>query len=213
MSETKSTTRKSSKVKLLEKLLEVRKAVGYLQKAKHKGAVQFSYVSSDQVVGAVREKMNELGLLLIPAVTGHELTQFTTKNGAPQFMTEVDVIMTWIDTSTGEEYSVPYYGQGVDNSEKGVGKAATYLEKYFILKFFNVPTADLDPDAFQEKTNPLSSEEKLAAVMGELSKAKDKDEITEIWKKNKGLQKDRDFIKAVKEKASSFDEKAETDGK
>ena len=40
-----------------------------------------------------------------------------------------------------------FYGQGVDISgEKGVGKALTYAEKYFLLKFFNIPTDEADPD-------------------------------------------------------------------
>jgi hypothetical protein len=47
---------------------------------------------------------------------------------------------------------MPFYAQGVDIAgEKGVGKALTYGEKYFLLKTFNIATDKDDPDAFQEK--------------------------------------------------------------
>jgi hypothetical protein len=61
---------------------------------------------------------------------------------------------------------MPFYAQGVDIAgEKGVGKALTYGEKYFLLKTFNIATDKDDPDAFQEKAesyrkpDPISSKE------------------------------------------------------
>jgi hypothetical protein len=61
---------------------------------------------------------------------------------------------------------MPFYAQGVDIAgEKGVGKALTYGEKYFLLKTFNIATDKDDPDAFQEKAEsyrkpePISSKE------------------------------------------------------
>ena len=187
-----------NKVKLLKKILEVKKSVSYLQKAKHVGAVQFDYVSSDQVLGSVREKMNEIGLLIMPSITSAVLTQFVTKNGSPQFMTELNVVMTWVDVETGEEYPVPYYGQGVDNSEKGTGKAATYLEKYFILKSLNVPTASLDPDSFQQKHETEGQkEDKKAELIAELKVTNDLARVTEIWTANQQLKADKEFFAAV----------------
>lgn len=58
------------------------------------------------------------------------------------------VDMCWHDCESGEELCVPWYGQGVDLAgEKGVGKALTYAEKYFLLKFFHVATKKDDPDS------------------------------------------------------------------
>jgi hypothetical protein len=54
-----------------------------------------------------------------------------------------------------------WYGQGVDIAgEKGVGKAMTYAEKYFMLKFFNIPTDKDDPDSFQDKLDKEDKEDK-----------------------------------------------------
>jgi len=47
-----------------------------------------------------------------------------------------------------EERPVRFYSQGVDLAgEKGVGKALTYAEKYFFMKYFHVPTGKDDPDS------------------------------------------------------------------
>lgn len=150
---------------IFEKLVEVRKAVEYLQKEAN--GPQFKYVSSSQVLGSLRTKMNELGLLLIPRVTGHfvresMVEQFGKDDNIHPFkrtttyFTELDMTMTWVNAEKpAETIECPWYGQGVDIAgEKGVGKALTYAEKYFLLKQFNIPTDKDDPDSFQEKHDP-----------------------------------------------------------
>lgn len=148
---------------IYEKLIEVRKSVPYLQKSAD--GPQFKYVSSSQVLANVKAKMDELGLLLIPSITSHKVTEsvveYTDKdkygNEKPKktstYFTELDMDMAWINAEKPEETVVsPWYGQGVDIAgEKGVGKALTYGEKYFMLKFFNIPTDKDDPDSFQRK--------------------------------------------------------------
>jgi hypothetical protein len=148
---------------IYQKLIEVRKEVPYLQKAD--SGAQYNYTGSSRVLAAVTAKMNELGLLLIPAVTGHKLNESTVEyiekdkygNEKPKrtttYFTELEMTMTWVNADNPEETIVsPWYAQGVDIAgEKGVGKALTYGEKYFMLKFFNIATDKDDPDAFQAK--------------------------------------------------------------
>jgi hypothetical protein len=109
--------------------------------------------------------------------------------------------MTWVDTESGEELSIPWYGQGVDLAgEKGVGKALTYAEKYFILKQFNIPTDKDDPDAFQDKNIPTV--DVLATALTEMGNAHTMEEIASIWNKYRKIQKDKDFVKATKDAGS-----------
>ena len=145
---------------LHEKLIEVRKVVPYLQK-ENKGS-QYQYVSSSQVLSNCKQKMDELKILLVPMVTGHKVSESPIeqhdKDGnvfkrTTTYFTELDMTMTWVNAEKPDEtISCPWYGQGVDIAgEKGVGKAMTYAEKYFMLKFFNIPTDKDDPDSFQDK--------------------------------------------------------------
>ena len=144
---------------IYQKLIEVRKSVPYLKKEAE--GYQFKYTSSSQVLGNLKAAMDELGLLLIPTVTDKKVTidtyeKIDGKGNAKRtvdYFTEINVTFTWINAENPEEkIECPWYGQGVDTAgEKGVGKALTYAEKYFMLKFFNIPTDKDDPDSFQNK--------------------------------------------------------------
>lgn len=157
---------------LYEKLLEIRKAVPYLKKEK-KGH-GYNYVGSSDVTSSLNPVINEFRVLLIPKISGHLVTPVFEKvweaNKVKQepvekdrvtYFTEIDMTMIWLNVDNPDEIiECPWYSQGVDIAgEKGVGKALTYAEKYFILKFFNIPTDADDPDKFQKdqlKKMPIS---------------------------------------------------------
>lgn len=144
---------------IYQKMVAIRQAVPYLQKAAN--GPQYQYVSSSQTVSAVRDLLDEHGIFLKTEMLGQELKEFHTAKGALQFMTTVHMRFTWINAENPEEQIVSLWeGQGVDNGEKGIGKAATYAEKYFILKTFNIPTDKDDPDAYQAKVEESKPEPK-----------------------------------------------------
>jgi len=196
-----------NKTKLYQKILEVKREVVYLQKAAQ--GKQYDYVSSSQVLSAVNTKMNEIGLIFTTAIVNTRMTPFETTNGSSQFMTELDMIMTWVDVDTGFELALPFYAQGVDTGEKGVGKACTYGEKYFLLKQLNVATDKDDPDFFQEKTmNARKSKEdkdkeigdrfsKLIPFIEKAVKDKDIKSVTKIWNDNKDMKDFSPFVDAI----------------
>ncbi len=144
---------------IYQKLIEVRKAIPYLQKGK-KGD-QYSYVGSSQVLGAIRDELDKQELLLIPKIVDKRILTETVENKdkygnqkkRTTYFTELDLEFVWVNAENPEEtLTIPFYAQGVDIAgEKGVGKALTYAEKYFLLKQFNIPTDQDDPDAFQQK--------------------------------------------------------------
>lgn len=163
---------------IYQKLIEVRKAVPYLKKEAE--GKQYKYTGSSQVLASVRNKMDELGLLLIPRIISKELSEsqieFKDANGdvtkrTTTYFTELIMTMTWVNADKPDEtIECPWYGQGVDIAgEKGVGKALTYAEKYFILKQFNIATDKDDPDAFQEKAETFRKPDPITGKeVGEL---------------------------------------------
>jgi hypothetical protein len=155
-----------STLNLYQRLVAVQRAVPYLKK--ENSGHQFQYVSNSQTLGAIREAMDANGLILAVRVTNHHLidkwshagTERDGKEGAKEHLTELDVCFTWINSDDPEQrLECPFYGQGLDTGEKGVGKALTYAEKYFLLKFFHIPTDKDDPDAFQERTEAARPKE------------------------------------------------------
>lgn len=138
---------------LYEKLLTIQKSVDKMIKDGKNTSDKYDFASDENVLDIFRPLMDANALLLIPQIMSASVTEGTTRSGSTRFFTEVYFKMTWHDCESGEELSVPWYAQGVDLAgEKGVGKAATYAEKYFLLKFFHVPTKKDDPDADKRST-------------------------------------------------------------
>lgn len=169
-------TKENGKLNLYRKLLQVRKAVPYLQKGEQ--GHQYQYVGSSQVLGALREELDKVGLLLFPNVIDSKVTitnvenkdKFGNSKITSKLVTELKMEYTWVDVDSGEEITVPFYAQGLDTEgEKGVGKALTYAEKYFLLKQFNIATDKDDPDSFQNKVDNSSpnyiSQEQVSELM------------------------------------------------
>lgn len=128
---------------LLQKLLEIRKAMPFLKKEAVNQGQGFNYVSSSQVLGIFREKADELGVLIVPRVTNG-----TCGEKGKQLLVELYIDYEVVNVEDPKDkINIPFYAQGLDMGEKGVGKALTYGEKYLILKLFNVPTDKDDPDA------------------------------------------------------------------
>lgn len=134
---------------LYEKLLDIQTRTQAIIKDMTVGEGKQSYkaVSSVQVVEQIRPMMDEHKLLLIPNVVDARVIEGKTSSGTSRYFTEMFFNMVWHDVESGEELAVPSYAQGVDLAgEKGVGKAHTYGEKYFLMKFFHIPTPADDPD-------------------------------------------------------------------
>jgi len=144
---------------IYQKLLTIQQRVNGL--GKDKSTYNYKYVTGDKLLGEVKPMMNELGLLLKQEVLSIENTRqdYVTKSGSKsEILSKVMMKFTWIDTESGEQDENLFGANGQNDWEKGLGSALTYAERYFILKSFNIPTGEDDPDAFQNKY--MSEEEK-----------------------------------------------------
>lgn len=137
---------------LTEKLLAIQMAVDTIIKDGKNTSDKYDFASDENVLDKFRPLLDDNKLLLIPLVNGAQIHEGVTKSGTVRYMTELTITMVWHDVESGERMQIPWYAQGVDLAgEKGVGKALTYAEKYFLLKFFHVPTKKDDPDG-EERT-------------------------------------------------------------
>jgi hypothetical protein len=150
---------------LKQKIIEIRKEVSFLQK-KTEG-YNYKYVTEDQVLFAIKDKMDSLGVLLIPSVTSHHVKAHTYKNSYQKEVTENivvgDMIFTWLDADSDEVLEVPFalYGQQGDASQ-AFGSGLTYSNRYFLLKFFQVATNESDPDKLRSKMKQTEDKEYLS---------------------------------------------------
>lgn len=147
---------------LIEKLFSIQSGVSYLQKTS-KGK-DYNYVSSSQTLGVIRELMDRERVLLVPSV--HECVFWPKeKLGGAMHLTEMKMHFEWVNADNpNERWGIPWYGQGSDMHEKGCGKAMTYGEKTFLLKFFHVATDGMDPDSFQERVEKTAAQAAVARL-------------------------------------------------
>jgi len=148
---------------LAAKLLAIRKEVLYLKKDTTGGGGSFTYryVKGVDVLAAIKPKMDELGLLLIPQIVKSNVQVVLAKRWDKyakvevpdtQYLVEMDLLMVWLDVESGEKMEVPFFAMAnMDDAAKSVGSALTYTERYFLFKFFQVETDAMDPDAYQRK--------------------------------------------------------------
>ncbi|MCM3783701.1 ERF family protein [Neobacillus mesonae] len=140
---------------LYQKIVQVRQvAEGFSKDTKGYG---YSYVSGNQVLSKIKDKMNELNLLLMPStqVGEHHMHAYKTAKGkdALDFVVKGEMSYTWINGDNPDERETvnwAYYGQQ-DDISKAYGSALTYSERYYLLKSLGLPTDEDDPDSKDTK--------------------------------------------------------------
>ncbi|MFT8313207.1 MAG: ERF family protein [Clostridium sp.] len=135
---------------LFQKLIQIRQEV--VNFSKDTEGYGYKYVSGSQAIAKIRDKMDELNLLLVPSMEEIVNDTFTYINSKGKEVTDHivkgNMSYEWINADNPEEkYRVPWklYGQQ-DDISKAYGSGLTYSERYFILKFFQAPTDEADPD-------------------------------------------------------------------
>ena len=168
--DTPETEESKPKLNLYQKIVEVRKCVPFLQKDTQ--GYKYKYVAGVSILSAIHDKMNELGLLLMPSVsnrTYHTETVINSKGEeSKQRIIEAEMILTWVDAESSEKIEVPWLLFGEQNDiSKAFGSGLTYSERYYLLKALNIPTDEDDPDA---KDEPKASQQKTpSAATGQIS--------------------------------------------
>jgi hypothetical protein len=122
---------------LAKKLVQVVGSVsGKVGKSGYNSHQKYNYVMEADLLDAVREEIVKAGIVITSSVESVE------RDGN---ITTVKLKHTLIDAESGESFEVWSAGQGADNQDKGVFKAITGANKYFLLKTFLL-SGDDDPE-------------------------------------------------------------------
>lgn len=140
----KEQKKQEKKLNIYQKLVEVRKNVEYVQKSS-KG-YNFSYANEDAILSAIRPVMDELGLVL-----EFEMLEPQQVN---EKICQVGFVFTWVNAENPEErIEKKMYLQSPVGDVQKMGGLCTYSTRFFLYKYFNVPTGEMDPDARGGKIN------------------------------------------------------------
>ena len=141
----------SENKQLFKKLLDVKKAINYVKK--DKAGHNYKYTKPSTLLSLINPELNKNGVFLKSEVISCEKERVTYKAGnkdKEEVLFSLNIKFTFIDVETGETDINNWYGYGMQGFERGYGSALTYAERYFLLKYFNIPTDDDDPDKHQK---------------------------------------------------------------
>lgn len=148
-----------------QRIAKIRGMVEVCQK--NASGYNYKYVSEEEVLAKVAAGMDKYGLNLYVSLVADKLEathmlyekKKTGRNGAEitetvdEFMVTGQLEYTWVNTDNPEDCLTvrwPLVGQQSDASQ-AVGSAMTYMNRYFLLKFFQVATPQDDPDNWRSK--------------------------------------------------------------
>lgn len=164
----------TQELNLFQKIADVKANIdGFTKDAK---SYNYSYVSGSQVLHRIRNKMIENNLLLIPKTTEEnykqiQVTRFNQKAKreitVTEFVVEMKLTYIWINADKPEEQlEIPFYAVGQqDDVSKAHGTGLTYAERYFLMKFFNIPTDEDDADAKKKQEKYANSSNQLKDIL------------------------------------------------
>lgn len=170
-------------INIYQRLAKAMEAVTYVQKEKKKG-MQYSIVSHDAVTAKVRPALLAAGIVYYPVAMEH------SQNGN---RTAVSLRVRFVNIDNPEDaFEVPALGFGIDQQDKGPGKAISYAVKYALLKALGLETGD-DPDQDQNVTHEIDT----SAAEAALRECEDMPTLQKVWK---GLNAgERKALEGVKE--------------
>ena len=143
---TEKTKAENSKKTMAQKLIEVSKAIGYLQKDKTNKMQGYNYLSEAKIKETIKKEFETQGIVFnysTEAVREYEINP--TSKGTKQFVTIANGTYHFIDSESDIDIEGKWFGSGSDTGDKGLYKAITGGIKYVLNTNFLIPTGD-DPE-------------------------------------------------------------------
>jgi len=176
---------------IYQRLANAMADVTYIQKEK-KAGMRYTIVSHDAVTAKVRPVLLKHGIVYHPIDL--EATQAGNR-------TQVRLAVRFVNVEDpSDSFVVPSLGYGIDDQDKGPGKAISYAVKYALLKALGLETGD-DPDLDQDATykdepptqvKPRTSNEVKKnspdlwpTLEMDVRNSTTRDELTAVWQKHK----------------------------
>lgn len=135
---------------LFQRINEVRKAIGYVQKDKSvsTGGGSYKAVTHDTVTAMVRPEMVKHGVICFPELTSS--ASLPKEEGSKQFRYEATYAFHFVNMDEPtDRLTITIQAHAMDNADKAPGKALSYAKKYALLKLFEIETGEDEESRYQ----------------------------------------------------------------
>lgn len=146
------------KKNVLQRINQVRKAIGYLQKDKSvsTGGGSYRAITHDVVTGMVRQHMIDAGIVCIPNLVTS--CAHPKEEGAKQFRYDATYEFVFANEDDPKDnILVKIEAHAMDNADKAPGKALSYAKKYAMLKLFELETGEDEESRYQTEDFDLAA--------------------------------------------------------
>lgn len=143
-----------------QRIADAMQEVTYIQKERKQG-MRYTIVSHDAVTAKVRPALLKSGVVYYP---------IRCETGQSGNRTEARMTIRFVNIDEPTDLiDVETFGYGIDDQDKGPGKAMSYAVKYALLKTLGLETGD-DPDLDQDVRymSPASNAKISAAQVSQL---------------------------------------------
>lgn len=137
------------RAQLYQKLRTINAAIKTVEKKGKNDFHKYSYAREEDFLAALRPLLDQHGVVIDVGCV---------EENREGMMTRVKLRYTITDVDTGYSIERDWAGHGEDKADKGIYKAYTGANKYFLYKFFQIPTSD-DPES--DVTTDKNAEKKL----------------------------------------------------
>jgi len=140
----------TEKLNLYQRINEVRKAIGYLQKDKSvsTGGSSYRAITHDTVTAMIRGHLNDQGIICIPNLVTSKANDRV--GDAKQFRYDATYAFEFVNAETPtERLTITLEAHAMDNADKAPGKALSYAKKYAVLKLFEIETGEDEESRYQ----------------------------------------------------------------
>lgn len=147
----------SQTMNVYEALAEAQRRIGAVGKDAKASGLKFNYRSIDALLSAAHPILADLGLIISPRVLDHETEVFAWGNGKQAHRVRLKIqyrIIAQDGSYLPEDLSPIVVAEGVDDSDKGPGKAHSYGLKIALGQLFSIPT-ETDNEATAWTPPPL----------------------------------------------------------
>lgn len=119
-----------------EKIFQIQQEVTVVEKKGYNEYHKYAYVKEEDFIAQIKPLLKKHKLAIV---------QIGAKQNVIGALTLVDTKYKIVDLESNDEIEVDAIGQGAASDDKGGYKALTGSMKYFLAKFFMIPTGD-DPE-------------------------------------------------------------------
>ncbi|MBE8954908.1 MAG: ERF family protein [Quinella sp. 2Q5] len=132
--------------KIAKKFVEVMRDCSHVAKNGTNEFHRYKYATAADVLEKVNASLTKHGIASVVTPNLLSMQQVTTAKGNVEQLATVEVVITLIDSESGETLTLKGLGSGQDSGDKSVAKAQTMGLKYCYLNSLAIATND-DPEA------------------------------------------------------------------